>query len=259
MKLIDSHTHLYLPDFDEDRDAVIARANALGIDTFLLPAIDASYTSRMEDLKKAYPNQMHLMTGLHPTHVKENYEEELDHVEELLKSQTRVAVGEIGIDLYWDRSFLPQQQIAFDRQIQWAKDHDLPIVIHCRDAFKEVFDVLAGHRGPKLKGIFHCFTGTQADAQQALDCNLLLGIGGVVTFKNGKIDQYIADIPLKHLVLETDAPYLAPTPYRGKRNESAYLYEVVKRLAELYQTTPEIIAVQTTQNLINCFDLGEKK
>ncbi len=256
MKIIDSHTHLYLPEFDADRSQVIDRANALGIDTFLLPAIDASYTPRMEALKKAYPNQMHLMAGLHPTHVKEDFEAELEHVASQLQKKDRIAVGEIGVDLYWEKKFLPQQQIAFDRQIAWAIAQQLPIVIHCRAAFEEVFEVLEGHRGKELKGIFHCFSGTHSDAQRAIDFNLMLGIGGVVTFKNGRIDQFIDQIPLEYIVLETDAPYLAPTPYRGKRNESAYIVEVLKRLSILYKCSQEQIADQTCNNVLRCFDLS---
>ena len=256
MKIIDSHTHLYLPEFDADRSQVIDRANALGIDTFLLPAIDASYTPRMEALKNAYPNQMHLMAGLHPTHVKEDFEAELDHVAAQLQKKDRIAVGEIGVDLYWEKKFLPQQQIAFDRQIAWAIAQQLPIVIHCRAAFEEVFEVLEGHRGMGLKGIFHCFSGTHSDAQRAIDFNLMLGIGGVVTFKNGRIDQFIDQIPLEYIVLETDAPYLAPTPYRGKRNESAYIVEVLKRLSILYKCSQEQIADQTCNNVLRCFDLS---
>ena len=256
MKIIDSHTHLYLPEFDADRSQVIDRANALGIDTFLLPAIDASYTPRMEALKNAYPNQMHLMAGLHPTHVKEDFEAELEHVASQLQKKDRIAVGEIGVDLYWEKKFLPQQQIAFDRQIAWAIAQQLPIVIHCRAAFEEVFEVLEGHRGMGLKGIFHCFSGTHSDAQRAIDFNLMLGIGGVVTFKNGRIDQFIDQIPLEYIVLETDAPYLAPTPYRGKRNESAYIIEVLKRLSILYKCSQEQIADQTCNNVLRCFDLS---
>lgn len=255
MELIDSHTHLYLEEFDADRDAVIQRAQALGVQKFLLPAIDASYTPRMLQMQADYPNIVALMTGLHPTHVKENYKEELAHVTEQLQGGYSIAVGEIGIDLYWDTSFLTQQQDAFDTQIRWAKAHKLPVVIHCRAAFEEVFEVLEGHKGPDLKGIFHCFTGTIEDAHRAIDCNMLLGIGGVVTFKNGNIDTFLAEIPMRHIALETDAPYLAPVPYRGKRNESAYLMEVVQRLAQVYDSTPEAIAQQTTANVKAVFEL----
>ena len=187
MKLIDTHTHLYTEAFDEDRDKVIKNAIAKGIERFYLPSIDSKYTSRMYDLEKEYPNHIRLMMGLHPTHVKENCKEELQHVEQNLSQHRFAAVGEIGIDLYWDQTFLKQQQEAFNTQIRWAKEYELPIVIHCRDAFDEVFEILEDHRGEGLSGIFHCFTGTKDQADRAIDLNLKLGIGGVVTFKNGKI------------------------------------------------------------------------
>ena len=189
MKLIDTHTHLYVEAFDEDRDQVIEKAIAVGVERFYLPAIDSTYTARMLDLEKKYPDQIRLMMGLHPTHVKENYKEELLHVEQFLAKRNFAAVGEIGIDLYWDQSLLKQQQEAFNIQILWAKEKELPIVIHCRDAFDEVFEVLEGHKGDDLTGIFHCFTGTKEQAEKAIGLNLKLGIGGVLTFKNGKIDQ----------------------------------------------------------------------
>ena len=220
MKLIDTHTHLYLEAFDQDRDQVIKKAIELGVDRFYLPAIDSSYTERMLDLEKKYPNRIRLMMGLHPTHVKENYLDELKHVKKYLAKHDFVAVGEIGIDLYWDKTSLKQQQDAFNLQIQWAKDKGLPIVIHCRDAFDQVFEVLEGYRGNHLSGIFHCFTGTKEQADRAISLNLKLGIGGVITFKNGKINRFLDQIPIDHIVLETDAPYLAPVPFRGKRNQT---------------------------------------
>lgn len=253
MKMIDTHTHLYVEAFDEDREAAIAAAMAEGVTNFYLPAIDSQYTQRMLELEKAYPENIHLMMGLHPTHVKENVAEELAHVEEQLAQHRYYAVGEIGIDLYWDKTYLKQQQQAFDQQIKWAKARKLPIVIHCRDAFEEVFDVLEQNKGEDLHGIFHCFTGTKTDAERALGYNLKLGIGGVVTFKNGKIDQFLQDIPLSEIVLETDAPYLAPVPHRGKRNQSAYLTLIAKKLAEVYGKTLEEIAEQTTKNANSVF------
>jgi TatD DNase family protein len=235
MKLIDTHTHLYTEAFDEDRDKVIKNAIAKGIERFYLPSIDSKYTSRMYDLEKEYPNHIRLMMGLHPTHVKENCKEELQHVEQNLSQHRFAAVGEIGIDLYWDQTFLKQQQEAFNTQIRWAKEYELPIVIHCRDAFDEVFEILEDHRGEGLSGIFHCFTGTKDQADRAIDLNLKLGIGGVVTFKNGKIDQFLDQISLDHIVLETDAPYLAPVPFRGKRNQSEYLVHILQKLALIYR------------------------
>ncbi|MFQ3334722.1 MAG: TatD DNase family protein [Candidatus Arcticimaribacter sp.] len=253
MQLIDTHTHLYSETFDEDRDAMIQRALACGVTDFFIPAIDSTYTERMFALEKKYPNHMHLMTGVHPTHVKENYKEELNHVTSLLKQRSFCALGEIGIDLYWDKTFLKEQQEAFDLQIQWAKEHKLPFVIHCRDAFDEVFEVLDGHDSKDLRGIFHCFTGTLDQAKQALSYNLKLGIGGVVTFKNGKIDQFLNQIPLSEIVLETDAPYLAPVPFRGKRNESSYIQEVASKVAEVYNLPFTEIASVTSKNALAIF------
>ena len=192
---------------------------------------------------------------MHPTYVKDNYEDELAHVEKQLAARKFYAIGEIGIDLYWDKTHLEEQKIAFRTQIQWAKKHKLPIVIHCRDAFDEIFDVLELEKGPDLFGIFHCFTGTKAQALQAISYNMKLGIGGVVTFKNGKIDQFLHEIPLNHLVLETDAPYLAPAPHRGKRNESAYVILVAQKLAEIYGLPIDEIAQITTANSMAVFGI----
>ena len=255
MKLIDTHTHLYTEAFDEDRDQVIKNAIAKGIERFYLPSIDSEYTSRMYDLEKEYPNHIRLMMGLHPTHVKENCKEELQHVEQNLSQHRFAAVGEIGIDLYWDQTFLKQQQEAFNTQIRWAKEYELPIVIHCRDAFDEVFEILEDHRGEGLSGIFHCFTGTKDQADRAIDLNLKLGIGGVVTFKNGKIDQFLDQISPDHIVLETDAPYLAPVPFRGKRNQSEYLVHILQKLALIYRRSVSEIATITSKNALSVFKI----
>lgn len=252
--LIDTHTHLYSDEFDSDRNEMIQRAIENGVEQFYIPAIDSSYTQRMLDLERDFPDRMHLMMGLHPTSVKpETYEDELRQVKEWLDKRPFVAVGEIGIDLYWDQSTLKEQQIAFKTQMEWAQEKELPIVIHCRNSFDEIFEVLEEVNDEKLYGIFHCFTGTLEQAQRAIAFGMKLGIGGVVTFKNGKIDQFLHEIPLEHLVLETDSPYLAPVPYRGKRNESAYLVNVVKRLSEMYGLTEEEIAVATFQNALEVF------
>jgi len=248
MHLTDTHTHLYSEAFDEDRQAVIQRAIDSGIERFFIPAIDSTYTKAMLALKKANPEHVFLMMGLHPTHVKENYQEELSHVEEMLAEHRFYAVGEIGIDLYWDKTFFEQQREAFRYQIRLAKKYQLPIVIHCRDAFDEIFEVLESEKDDALFGIFHCFTGTFELAQKAISYNMKLGIGGVVTFKNGKIDRFLNQIPLKHIVLETDSPYLAPVPYRGKRNESVYLINVLEKLSEVYGLTSQEIAKITTEN-----------
>ncbi len=248
MILTDTHTHLYSEAFDEDRSEVIGKAIANGVTRFFIPAIDSAYTKGMLALEKAYPKHMFLMMGLHPTHVKENYKEELKHVEEMLEQHKFYAIGEIGIDLYWDKTLLQEQQEAFRSQIKLAKKYKLPIVIHCREAFDEVFEILESEKGTDLFGIFHCFTGTLEQAHKAISYNMKLGIGGVVTFKNGKIDTFLNAIDLKHIVLETDAPYLAPTPYRGKRNESSYLVNVLEKLAVVYNKDKEEIAKITTAN-----------
>ena len=248
MIITDTHTHLYSEAFDEDRTEMIERAINAGVSRFFIPAIDASYTSKMYELEATYPEHVFLMMGLHPTHVKENFVEELAHVECELTKRKFYAIGEIGIDLYWDKTHLKEQQSAFRQQIQWAKKYKLPIIIHCRDAFDEVFEILESEKGTDLFGIFHCFSGTLEQAQLAISYNMKLGIGGVVTFKNGKIDQFLNQIDIKNIVLETDAPYLAPIPHRGKRNESSYLTHVVDKLASLYNLSPEAIANITTDN-----------
>jgi TatD DNase family protein len=255
MILTDTHTHLYSEAFDGDQEAMIQRALDAGVERFFVPAIDASYTQSMLELKKKYPVQVHLMCGLHPTHVKENYEEELAHVQEMLGKENYVAVGEIGMDLYLDKSFKAQQQEAFHRQIKWSIEKKIPIAIHCREAFDEVFEVLDDYKGTPLYGIFHCFTGNLEQAQRAIDLKMKLGIGGVVTFKNGKIDQFLDQIPLSQIVLETDAPYLAPVPYRGKRNESAYLLQVAEKLATIYKRDVKEIAEITTLNSREVFGI----
>lgn len=248
MILTDTHTHLYVEEFDADRDEVMQRALDAGVNRFFIPAIDASYTGRMQALKEAWPSQVYLMCGLHPTHVKENWEEELRLVEDQLSTGEYVAVGETGIDLYWDRSRLAEQQSAFRRQIALAREYGLPIVIHCRESFEEIFEVLEAENGPGLRGIFHCFTGTLEQAWKAISYQMKLGIGGVATFRNGKIDTFLHEIPLEHIVLETDAPYLAPVPFRGKRNEPAYLRQVLAKLATVYGKSEEEIALATTAN-----------
>lgn len=253
MILTDTHTHLYSKDFDEDRAEVLQRALENNVRRFFIPAIDSNHTKAMYELKEQFPDNLHLMMGLHPTSVKENYEEELRHVEEEFQKRDFIAVGEIGIDLYWDKTLLQQQQIAFKQQIQLAKKYKLPIVIHCRDAFSEVFEVLESEKDDDLFGIFHCFTGNLEQAQKALSYNMKLGIGGVATFKNGGLDKFLVEIPLANIVLETDSPYLAPAPYRGKRNESSYLKFIADKLSDIYEVDIETIADVTTQNSIDIF------
>ena len=253
--MIDTHTHLYVEAFDEDREEAIQKAISAGVTDFYIPAIDSDYHQRMFDLEKAYPERVHLMMGLNPTHVKENFKEELDLVKYYLDTRNFAAVGEIGIDLYWDKTYLKAQQEAFTKQIEWAKQYSLPIVIHCREAFDEVFEILEAHRSETLYGIFHCFTGNLDQAKRAIDLNFKLGIGGVVTFKQGRIDQFLHELPLEALVLETDAPYLAPVPYRGKRNESSYLPLILNKVAQCYGRTNLEIASMTTQNERQLFNI----
>ena len=256
MNLIDTHVHIYSEEYDGDRAEMMDRAVNAGVSKFVVPAIDSEVTPRMYALEQQYPEQVFLMMGLHPTYVKpETYLDELAHVERELESRKFVAVGEIGIDLFWDQSTLAIQQEAFKKQIQLAKKYKLPINIHCRSAFDEVFEVLEAERSPELFGIFHCFTGNLEQAQQAISLNMKLGIGGVTTFKNGKIDQFLNQIPLANIVLETDGPYLAPVPYRGKRNESSYLKEVVAKLALIYDLTEEEIAKTTTRNASEVYSI----
>ena len=248
MLITDTHTHLYSEAFDEDRKEVIQKGIDKGIERYFIPAIDSGYTKAMLDLEEAFPKNVHLMMGLHPTSVKDNFLEELAHVEAMLRQRSFCAIGEIGIDLYWDKTFLKEQQEAFRKQISLAKKYKLPIVIHCRDSFDEIFEVLEEAKGDDLFGIFHCFTGNLEQAQRAIDFNMKLGIGGVVTFKNGKIDRFLNQIALQHIVLETDAPYLTPAPYRGKRNEPVYLLEVLNKLSDIYQLPDAEIAKVTTGN-----------
>lgn len=256
MIITDTHTHLYTEAFDNDRGEMIQRAIDNGISRFMIPAIDSSYTDAMFKLEQDFPDYVNLMMGLHPTSVKhETYKEELKQVEDWFSKRSFCAVGEIGIDLYWDKTTLAIQQEAFKFQIELAKRYGLPIVIHCRDAFDEVFEVLEEVNDNKLYGIFHCFTGDEVQAKKAISYNMKLGIGGVVTFKNGKIDQFISNIDLKHIVLETDSPYLAPKPFRGKRNESSYLIYILEKLSELYNMPKEEIAQITSDNAIQVFKL----
>ena len=255
MILTDTHTHLYAEQFDEDREEVILKALDLGIKRFFIPAIDSSYYDRMFALEKAFPENVFLMAGLHPTHVKADFKDELAFVKKQLETKQFYAIGEIGMDLYWDKSFIKEQQEAFHMQILWAKERKLPIVIHCRDAFEEIFEIMDVVCDDDLNGIFHCFTGNKEQAERIISYGFKLGIGGVITFKNGGLDKFMSDIPLEHVVLETDAPYLAPAPYRGKRNESSYLINVLGKLVDLYGIDSEEIARITTSNSQQVFGI----
>ena len=250
---IDTHTHIYLKDFDEDRKGIISECLNSGINKLLLPNIDKNSILDVLKICEVYKDICYPMVGLHPCYVKNSYENDLGFLKPFIKSIKPIAVGEIGIDLYWDKSFLKQQQKAFSKQIEWAKQYELPIVIHCREAFDQVFEVLDQHRSPKLFGVFHCFTGTLIQAKQAIDLNFKLGIGGVVTYKNGKIDKFLHELPLESIVLETDSPYLSPKPHRGKRNESSYLPLILDKIAECYQLSLEEVAAKTTENVLQVF------
>jgi len=251
--MIDTHTHIYLDRFKEDIDLILKRAAAVGVERFYLPNIDKESIADLKALAAEHP-QIYPMMGLHPSHVKEDWQEQLAAVWEELDGQTKYfAVGEIGIDLYWDKTFITEQQEAFRRQIRKAKEMHLPIVIHCRDAFEETFEVLEAEADEQLFGIFHCFTGNLEQAQRALALNLKLGIGGVVTFKNGGLDKVVAELKTEDLVLETDAPFLAPAPFRGKRNEPAYLEQIAQKIAEIHQISKEEVARITTENALKIF------
>jgi len=253
--ITDTHTHLYSEAFDNDRNEMIKRALNKGVSRFFIPAIDSNYTKSMLKLEKDFPEHIFLMMGLHPTHVKENYKEELKHVESMLSKRPFYAIGEIGIDLYWDKSTLEIQKKAFLHQIQLAKKYKLPIVIHCREAFDEIFEILETEKDNDLFGIFHCFTGTLEQATKAISFNMKLGIGGVVTFKNGKIDKFLNEIGIEHIVLETDAPYLSPVPYRGKRNESQYIIKVIEKISSIYNLPQKQVAQITTENSKRVFKI----
>ena len=253
--LTDTHTHLYSDHFNEDLSLVMQRAFDSGVKRLFIPAIDSATTEAMYSLEKQYPDNVFLMMGLHPTSVKSNFQTRIRTCKKTFSKRHFFAVGEIGIDLYWDKSNLENQKKAFKTQIQLAKKYKLPIVIHCRDAFDEIFKILESENDDDLFGIFHCFTGTEEQANKAISFNMKLGIGGVVTFKNGKIDTFLNKIDIKNIVLETDSPYLSPVPYRGKRNESSYLPLICKKLAEIYQLSEEEISIITTQNSKDVFGI----
>ncbi len=257
MVLTDTHTHLYLNAFDEDRHAVVRRALDQDIRYMLLPNIDQGSIGPMLALCEAFPENCLPMLGLHPTSVKADFEEELQAVLAHFEEGRYVAIGETGIDLYWDKTFLRQQQQAFRAQIDLALEKDLPIVIHSRDSFREIMEVLNDYRGCGLRGVFHCFTGTLQEAGQVLGLGFMLGIGGVLTFKNSGLDLVVKEVGIEHLLLETDSPFLAPVPFRGKRNESQYIHLIAGKLAEVKQMSREAVAGATTRNAIRLFNLAE--
>ncbi|NQX91568.1 MAG: TatD family hydrolase [Flavobacteriales bacterium] len=253
--LIDTHTHLFVDAFDEDRQEMLARAREAGVHQFLLPNIDTETIAIAKQLSEQ-ESDCKLMMGLHPCSVKEDYLEQLELIQEALDQNPCVAVGEIGIDLYWDKTFLEQQKDAFRIQCEWAKERKLPIAIHARDSFPELFEVLDQINDESLTGVFHCFTGGMEEAEKVMGYGgFMMGIGGVITFKKSGLDKTVKDIPMEYLVLETDSPYLAPTPYRGKRNESAYLRDIAQKLADVKEVTLETVAVETSKNARKLFAL----
>jgi len=252
--IIDTHCHLYLDDFDTDRPALIERANAESVGRFYLPAIDSSIIDRMLKMEQDYPAQCFAMMGLHPCSVKENFEEELQIAEDWLTRRKFAAVGETGLDFYWDKTFTAQQYIAFKTQVDWAKKYEIPVVIHSRQSTPECIDVIKEMHDDSLSGVFHCFGGSLQEALQIIELGFYLGIGGVLTYKNAGLAGVIEKLPLDNIVVETDAPYLTPTPFRGKRNESAYLKYVVQKIAELKNMSVEEVADVTTANAKKLFD-----
>ena len=257
MNFIDTHTHLFASEFDNDIDIVIKNALDNGISKMLLPNIDSTTTTKMLQLCDRHPNNCYPMIGLHPCSVKkDNLEKEISHVEQMLSQNKFIAVGEIGLDLYWDKSTLDLQKIAFESQIELAKKYQLPIVIHVRDSFDEAIEIVERLNDYNLSGVFHCFTGNLEEARRIINLNnFYLGIGGVVTFKNGGINKIINQVSLDRIILETDSPYLSPTPFRGTRNESRYLLNIAHKMAELYNIDIEDITKKTTKNAIDLFHL----
>lgn len=258
-KIIDTHSHLFVEEFNEDRSEVMCRAREAGVQHILMPNIDLSTVEPMLRVCEAYPGFCYPMIGLHPTEVKANYRQDLDALREILVShpKTFIAIGEVGLDLYWDKTYKQEQLSVLEEQIGWALEYDLPLVIHSREAFAELYNLFSHYKDTPIRGVFHSFTGTAEEAQSLLEFpGFLLGINGVVTFKKSTLPEALSEVPLSRLVVETDSPYLAPTPYRGKRNESAYIVRVVERLAEIYSCSPEVVAEQTFINATNLFRLS---
>jgi len=255
MQLIDTHTHIYLPEFDADRDEAVNNAVSNGIVKMLMPNIDTESVGRMLSVENRYRGICYSMLGLHPTSVKKDYLVQLEKLEEIFSQHRFIAIGEIGIDLYWDKTFLKEQLIALRRQISFAVTKDLPVVIHSRESFPEVFSVLEEFRGSELKGVLHAFTGTITEAEKAIDLGFKLGIGGIVTFKNSGLDKVIKEIGVQSLILETDSPYLAPVPHRGNRNESSYICHINKKLAEIFGSDVTEVASVTFTNSVELFKL----
>lgn len=252
--MIDTHSHIYSSQFDADRIEVIRRAKEAGVERIIMPNVDSESLPRMLQVEKENPDYCYSAIGLHPTSVKGNYRDELSLVRSELEQRKYIAVGEIGLDLYWDDTFFEEQLIAFQTQVEWAIEFDLPVIVHVRNSHKETIDALQPFKNKGVRGVFHCFTGEKKDAEEIFESgDFLLGIGGVVTFKNSGLAENLMNIPLHKLILETDSPYLAPTPYRGKRNEPAYTMLVRDKLSEVYQVTADEVNRITTKNTENLF------
>ncbi len=251
----DSHTHLYLDAFKDDREEMIHRAIEAGVTRMFLPNIDSKTLEAMFRLADQFPEHCFPMMALHPTSVKEDYRNQLDIIEQHLNDNRIIAIGESGIDLYWDTTFIKEQEEVFRTQINWAKERNLPLVIHARESFKEIFRIMDDEGGDGLKGVFHSFTGTREELIKALSFDFMIGINGIVTFKNSNLAKVVQEIPLERLLLETDSPFLSPHPYRGRRNESSYLLEIAARVAEIYNLTKEEIGQSTTQNALRLFQI----
>ena len=255
MKLIDTHTHLYLKEFDFDFDQVVRKSIDIGIKKFIFPSIHSKYNERMISTYNKDRSLFKIMAGLHPSYVCNNNDEEIDLVIKNLKIYDCVAVGEIGIDLFWEKNFFDQQILVFEKQIQLAIDYNLPIVIHCREAFDHIYNILKKYSKHNLSGVFHCFTGNEEQAKKICDLNFKLGIGGVVTFKNGGLDKFLNKIDIKNIVLETDSPYLIPKSIKGSRNEPKNLKVILKAISEAIGVEPQKVAKQTTKNFKDLFRL----
>jgi len=255
MQLIDTHTHIYLPEFDDDRDDVVKKALQNGVVKLLMPNIDSASVFQMLSAESRYPGICHPMIGLHPTSVKGDYLSQLEKIEDYAKKHKFCAIGEIGIDMYWDKSHLKEQIIAFKKQVEFAVRKRMPAIIHARESFPEIFSALEEFKGSGVKGVFHAFTGSVEDAEKAIMMGFKLGIGGIVTFKNSGLDRIIKEIGVKNIVLETDSPYLAPSPFRGKRNESSYLCIINKKVAAICEMDEEKVAEVTSSNAVELFGL----
>lgn len=253
MKIIDTHTHIYVEEFGNDRQAMLERALNDGVEWMLMPAIDAASHADMLELETSRPDCCKSMMGVHPCSVKADYKEELKTARAYFEQRTFIAVGEIGLDFYWDKTYTEQQYDAFHEQLEWALHYDIPVSIHSRNATDECIAVVSEHQKGKLKGVFHCFSGDTEQAKKITSLGLYLGIGGVVTFKNAGLDKVLQEVSMEHIVLETDAPYLAPVPFRGKRNEPSYLKYVVGKIAEIKNVSPEQVADITTANAEKIF------